>query len=72
MWPMNLGITGMWLWWLFGLALLVLLVWPVAHAGRSPVPRRDEDSPETMLKRRYARGELGELEYERRLNNLKA
>jgi uncharacterized membrane protein len=27
--------------------------------------------PEAILKRRYARGELDEQEYERRLNNLK-
>lgn len=71
MWPMDGHMGWMWLWWSFGLALLVLLVWAVARAAGSPAPRGGEDSPEAILKRRYARGELDEQEYERRLNNLK-
>ena len=71
MWPMDGHMGGMWLWWLFGLGLLGLLVWALARAGRSSASRRDEESPEAILKRRYARGELDEQEYERRLNNLR-
>ena len=71
MWSMDGNMGWMWLWWLFGLALLVLLVLAVARAAGSPATRRDEDSPEAILKRRYARGELDEPEYERRLNHLK-
>lgn len=71
MWPMDGHMGWMWLWWLFGAALLVLLVWAVARAAGSTAPRRDEDSPEAILKRRYARGELDEQEYDRRLNNLR-
>ena len=70
MWPMDAHMSWMWLWWLFGLGLLVLLVWAIARAGSSG-SRRDEDTPEAILKRRYARGELDEQEYERRLNNLR-
>lgn len=60
----------MWLWWLFGLGVLVLVVWAIVRAVGSP-SSRDGDSPEAILKRRYARGELDEQEYERRLNNLR-
>jgi putative membrane protein len=61
----------MWLWWIVGLGLLVLLVWAVARAAGSPSPPRGEDSPETILKRRYARGEVDREEYERRLTDLR-
>lgn len=71
MWPMDGQAASMWLWWLFGLAVLVLLVSVVARGAGSSSARRDEDSPEAILKRRYARGELDEQEYERRLNNLR-
>lgn len=71
MWPMDGHMGWMWLWWLFGLALLVLVIWAIARAAGAPASRRDEESPEGILKRRYARGELDEQEYERRLNNLR-
>lgn len=58
------------LWWVLGLAVLVLLVWAFARGiGASSVG--DETSPESILKRRYARGEIDEQEYERRLTNLR-
>ena len=61
----------MWLWWLLGLGLLVLVVWAIARAaGGQAAPRQDE-SPETILKRRYARGEIDRDEYERRLSDLR-
>lgn len=71
MWPMDGHMGWMGLWWLFGLLLLVLVVWAVARAAGAPVSGRGEESPEAILKRRYARGELDEQEYERRLNNLR-
>lgn len=71
MWPMDGHMGWMWLWWLFGLALLVLLIWAVARAAASSSRPRDEESPESILKRRYARGEVDEQEYERRLSNLR-
>ena len=57
--------------WLVGLAVLALLVWVVARAVGSPIQPRGEDSPETILKRRYARGEVDREEYERRLTDLR-
>ena len=59
------------IWWLFGLAVLVLLIWVVVRAVGPSGPGRGEESPETILKRRYARGEVDREEYERRLNDLR-
>jgi putative membrane protein len=61
----------MWLWWLFGLCVLVVAVWAITRAAGSPALRGDGESPEAVLKRRYARGELDEQEYERTLTNLR-
>lgn len=71
MWPGDhMGMMAVW--WLFGLAALVLLVWVVVRAaGSAGIGRGEEESPETILKRRYARGEVDREEYERRLNDLR-
>jgi putative membrane protein len=64
----------MWLWWIIGLGVLVLFVWAIARAtGPSTLapPAGREESPETILKRRYARGEIDHEEYERRLTDLR-
>ena len=76
MWPwdgFHAGWMGWWmgLWMVFWLAVMVLLVWIVAHAaGRGQAWRADE-TPEQILKRRYARGEMERDEYERRLSDLR-
>jgi putative membrane protein len=59
----------MWIFWIF---MVFLIVWAV----RGPLATnrsRDESSPsaEEILKRRYARGELGKEEYERKLEDLR-
>jgi putative membrane protein len=59
------------LWWLFGIVLLVALIWAVARAAGSSRGGPREESPETILKRRYARGEVDREEYERRLTDLR-
>lgn len=61
----------MWLGWRIGPGVVLLLVWVIARAGASPGTPRNEESPETILKRRDARGEVDEQEYERRLSNLR-
>jgi putative membrane protein len=61
----------MWLWWIVGLAVLVLLVWAMARAAGMSGSARGGDSPESLLKGRYARGEIDRDEYERRLNDLR-
>ena len=60
----------MWLWWIFGIALIVAIVWAIARA----TSRSDDNvspSAEEILKRRYARGEIDENEYRRRLEDLR-
>ena len=71
MWP-YMGQMGWWmvLWWVSGLAIVVVLIWAIARAAGGGSSPRAEDSPEAILKRRYARGELDREEYQRRLEDL--
>lgn len=62
---------GMWLGWIVGLGLVLILVWAIARAAGTSGPVRSEDSPETIVKRRYARGELDRDAYERLLSDLR-
>lgn len=60
----------MWLWWIIGIVLIVVIVWAVAK----PVTGRDSDSApsaEEILKRRYAKGEIDKDEYLHRLEDLR-
>jgi len=58
------------LWWLFGLALLAVFIWLLSSASRRGGGDSGE-SPEAILKRRYARGEIDREEYQRRLEDLR-
>jgi putative membrane protein len=61
-WMMGVG----WLVWLVLLALAVtLVVWLVNRGGARTAPR--DDSAETLLRQRFASGEIDAEEYERRL-----
>ena len=72
MWPMYGDHMGwMWLWWILGLGLLAVVAWALVRAGSSSAMPPQEDSPETVLKRRYARGEIDREDYERRLSDLR-
>lgn len=64
-WPMG----GMWLFWLLVLAGLVLLVrwFLVGERGSAET----HESPEQILKKRYARGDIDKEEYERMLSDLR-
>jgi len=72
MWNSGWHMGGMGLWWLIGIALIGAFAWWFARASGSPggAPR-DDASPETILKQRYARGEIDREEYERRLSDLR-
>jgi putative membrane protein len=57
--------------WAIGFALLVVFVWVLARGMAFGRTTPQEDTPEVILKRRYARGEIGADEYERRLTDLR-
>lgn len=67
-----MGSMGWWmvLWWVAGIVVLVLLVRFVAGAAGRVSPGGD-DTPEQILKRRYAKGEIDRDEYQRRLEDLR-
>lgn len=50
MWP-NMGAMGWWmaLWWLFGLAVVVLLVWLIAKTASASQGRADETPEQTLI-----------------------
>jgi uncharacterized membrane protein len=63
---------GMWLWWIAGLLVLVVVVWLLyllARQGDDGV--KQKESPEERLKRRFADGEIDEETYERALEELR-
>lgn len=61
---------GMVLFWLALAAVLALVLVAAVRAGRGPTERREE-SPEEILKRRYARGEIDREEFQHRLEDLR-
>lgn len=65
----HMGWMG--LWWVAAFAALFLLVWVLDRAAASGRAERPEESPETILKRRYARGDLDREEFDRRLADLR-
>jgi len=65
------GAGGMWLFWILLIVVVVVLArWLMAQGGSSRLPAAGE-SPEQILKRRYARGEMSEDEYEQHLTALR-
>jgi putative membrane protein len=59
----------MWIFWILVIVLIVYAIWrPSPWTGP-----RDESSlsAEEILKRRYARGEVGKEEYDRKLEDLR-
>jgi putative membrane protein len=68
-WDSGWHMGWMALWWILVLAVIVAAVWAVVRLGQARDPR--EESPESILKRRYARGEIDRSEYERRLDDLR-
>jgi putative membrane protein len=59
------GMLWMMIAWLAGIVLLVALIWAVLQAA--PGQSRQTESPEAILRRRYAAGEIDTEEYNRRL-----
>ena len=71
MWPF-MGWMGGWmmLWWIPGIIVLVLLV-RLLSGSSSGLSFGGDDTPEQILKRRYAKGEIERDEYQRRLEDLR-
>lgn len=59
---------GMWLFWLAVLLVIGAVIYLAARSTRNPKP--SHDSPEEILKKRYARGEIDREEYERMRRDL--
>ncbi|MFO7893199.1 MAG: hypothetical protein R6U63_05665 [Longimicrobiales bacterium] len=60
--------------WLLILVVLILVVWAVADGrwpGRDEPRGRGRDRAEEALREQYARGEIDEETYRRRLNELR-
>lgn len=64
-----------WLWWLFWIVTILVLVWAVWRGvveRRSSRRRaRERASAEEELRTRFARGELGEEEFKRKMDTLR-
>lgn len=58
------------LWWIFGIALVAVLLWAILRASVG-WPSGGRDSPEQILKRRYASGEIDRETYQRMLADLR-
>lgn len=57
--------------WIGAAVLLGIITWRVFAASRSPRSRKGPSStPEDVLRERYARGEIDDAEYERRMSAL--
>lgn len=67
----------MWWFWVLVVAAVVIVLWLALRAGQVVEPRSGdapgskEQSPEEILKGRFARGEIGEEEYRRRRKALR-
>jgi len=71
------GMYGAWFTWPFWIAFVLIGVWLVwrvlggGSAARGNSTRDDAPGAEEILKRRFARGEINQEEYERRLAQLR-
>lgn len=68
------GMFGMWIFWVVLIVLAVVaMIWLVrtASSGGGGSGPRSAQAPEEILKERYARGEIDDEEYQRRLEELR-
>jgi putative membrane protein len=61
---------GMWFWWILAVAIILAAIWFGLRRGRMSGPRGDR-TPEELLKRRYAQGEITREQYRERLEELR-
>lgn len=60
----------MWIWWLLILVVVAAVAWVVVTAARKSGGPAQE-TPEQVLKRRYAKGEIDRETYQRMLEDLR-
>lgn len=72
---MDWGWHGWHMGWMaiFWVVLIIAIVWLVTRAGTTSAPPASSHrkSPEEMLKRRYASGEISQDDYQRMLNEIR-
>ncbi|MDV6014216.1 SHOCT domain-containing protein [Haloechinothrix sp. LS1_15] len=72
-WEYAMMITTMVLFWGLVIVAIVALVRFAARASRQDAPAQPQyPAPEQLLAERYARGEIGDDEYRRQLDTLRA
>jgi putative membrane protein len=59
------------IWWIIGVALIVVVVRALLRASAGRAVTDGRESPEEILKRRYASGEIDRETYQRMLADLK-
>ncbi len=69
-WTGDWHMGGMWLWWLLIILAALAIIWLAAISTRRSNDSAPE-SPEQILKRRYAKGEIDRETYERSLADLR-
>jgi putative membrane protein len=68
-WDGDWHMGWMAIWWFLGAAVIAAIVWAAVKFARGP--GSPADSPEAILKRRYAKGEIDQQTYERMLGELR-
>lgn len=69
-WNGDAHMGWMGIWWIVGAALIAVVVWALTRSSRGPMNGSSE-SPERVLKRRYAKGEIDHATYQRMRTELK-
>lgn len=64
----HMGWMG--IWWIVGAAVIALVIWALIRYSRVPLNSSSE-SPDKILKRRFAKGDIDHATYKRMLTELK-
>ena len=68
-WQMGGQMAGMWVFWIVAIVLIALAAVFLAKALQGP--RDERNSSESILKQRYARGDISKQEYDRMLADIR-